>query len=65
MVLSASVGRTEVAEQGTLFLDEVGDIPIEIQPKLSRALQERNLNSWAVFPPYDSRARSVDLVRHP
>ena len=35
----------EVAEQGTLFLDEVGDIPIEIQPKLSRALQQRNLNA--------------------
>jgi PAS domain S-box-containing protein len=35
------VGRMELADQGTLFLDEVGDIPIEIQPKLLRALQEK------------------------
>ena len=60
--LPKKVGRLEVAEQGTLFLDEVGDIPIEIQPKLSRALQERNLNGWAVFLPYI--ARSLHIVRH-
>jgi formate hydrogenlyase transcriptional activator len=39
--VSQKIGRLELADQGTLFLDEVGDISIEIQPKLLRALQER------------------------
>ncbi len=39
--ISQKTGRMELADQGTLFLDEVGDIPTEIQPKLLRVLQER------------------------
>jgi len=39
--IAQKIGRLELADQGTLFLDEVGDIPPDIQPKLLRALQER------------------------
>jgi len=39
--ISQKIGRLELAHQGSLFLDEIGDIPIEIQPKLLRALQEQ------------------------
>jgi transcriptional regulator with GAF, ATPase, and Fis domain len=40
--LSQKIGRFEMANQGTLFLDEVGDIPMDLQPKLLRALQEKS-----------------------
>lgn len=39
--ISQKIGRLELADEGTLFLDEVGDIPPELQPKLLRALQEK------------------------
>jgi len=54
--ISQKVGRLELSDQGTLFLDEVGDVPLEIQPKLLRALQEREFERLG-----STRTQKVDV----
>src|ERR1700677_2425371 len=54
--IAQKVGRLELADQGSLFLDEVGDIPLEIQPKLLRALQEREFERLG-----SPRTKKVDV----
>ena len=53
---TSKVGRLELANHGTLFLDEAGDIPPEIQPKLLRALQEKEFERLG-----STRTQRVDV----
>jgi formate hydrogenlyase transcriptional activator len=50
------VGRLEMADRGSLFLDEIGDIPLELQPKLLRALQEQEFERLG-----STRTQKVDV----
>src|ERR1700684_3618490 len=54
--IAQKIGRLEVAHQGSLFLDEIGDIPLELQPKLLRALQEREFERLG-----STRTQKVDV----
>src|SRR5580698_1989952 len=68
--IAQQIGRLELADQGSLFLDEVRDIPFEIQPKLLRALREReferlgsNRTKKVAFPRTGEIAISVNFTK--
>jgi len=54
--IAQRLGRFELADKGTLFLDEVADIPLELQPKLLRVLQEQEFERLG-----STRTRRVDV----
>jgi formate hydrogenlyase transcriptional activator len=54
--IAQKIGRFELADKGTLFLDEVGDIPSALQPKLLRVLQEQEFERLG-----SARTHKVDV----
>ena len=54
--IAQKIGRFEMADKGTLFLDEVGDIPLALQPKLLRVLQEQEFERLG-----STRTQQVDV----
>ena len=57
--LSKQIGRFEVANGSTLFLDEVGDLPLDVQVKLLRVLQERTIERLGSPRPIDVDVRII------
>ena len=54
--ITQKIGRLELADQGSLLLDEIGDMPLELQPKLLRVLQEREFERLG-----SARTKSVNV----
>jgi formate hydrogenlyase transcriptional activator len=62
--ITQKIGRFELAHQGTLFLDEVGDIPLELQSKLLRVLQEQEFERLGSTRTIKVNVRLVAATNH-
>ena len=56
--LARQIGRFELANHSTIFLDEIGDLPMQVQVKLLRVLEERAINGSAARPRFVSMSES-------
>jgi formate hydrogenlyase transcriptional activator len=57
--IAQRIGRFELASEGTIFLDEIGEIPLELQPKLLRVLQEREFERLGNSRTLHTKARLI------
>jgi formate hydrogenlyase transcriptional activator len=62
--LSRQIGRFELADQSTLFLDEIGDLSLDVQVKLLRALQERVIERLGSSKPISLDVRIIAATHH-